>query len=70
MQHQKTLLLNVHTDWEYASNHLPEMLAAYADKSFTLSGVMAERTVFGVVVNYQHSDGVRRLLWTGDSIRD
>ena len=65
----KQLLIEMHNDWEYSQNHFSEMLQVRASKPTTLDHVLAEASIYGVVVHYQQSGSVQRLLWTGDSIR-
>ena len=67
---QKKLLLELHTDWKYASGHLADMLTEFESKTSALDNIYAEASPFGVVLHYRSAKRNGRLLWTGTSIRD
>ena len=67
---QKKLLLELHTDWKYATVHLADMLTEFENKTSALDTIYAEASPFGVVLHYHTAKRNGRLLWTGTSIRD
>lgn len=71
---EKTLQLQLHRNWEYSSLHTDEILEAFAETTTVLpeSNVFVESIPQGLVLHYQPSNlsEGRRLLWTGDSVKD
>jgi len=70
----KQLQLQLHRNWEYSSLHTAEILEAFAETTTVLpeSNVFVESIPQGLVLHYQPSNlsEGRRLLWTGDSVKD
>ena len=73
MSQQKSLVLESHS-WDYASENLPIIAKALQEFPTVIEplGVFAENVSQGIVLQYlvQNAHEARRLLWTGDSIRD
>jgi hypothetical protein len=70
----KHLQLHLHRNWEYSSLHTAEILETFAEAASVLpeSNVFVESIPQGLVLHYQPSNlsEGRRLLWTGDSVKD
>ena len=66
----KTLLLESHTDWEYANSHVSELITEFKQKPYSLDNIYAETSPFGVIIHYRTTNTNGKLLWTGSSTRD